>query len=680
VLLYGLTIFSSAFLIFQVQPIIAKYILPWYGGSQAVWTISLLFFQTFLLVGYLYAHLLRKISSGRVQAGVHMALLALSLLMLPIIPGEGWRTEGGADPTWQILGLLTVTLGLPYMLLASTSPLVQSWLARPGGRSPYRFYALSNIGSLIGLLAYPFLVEPNVTRSMQATAWSWGMGAFVLMGIAAAARSVKAPPDPEHKSSEPGPGLVTVTFWLILPALASVFLLATTNRLVQELVAIPFLWILPLTLYLLSFIVTFDRARWYSRNVFLALMIVSFGGVLWITMMKEDPPLLASIACYLAALFAGCMVCHGEVYRLRPPAGQLTGFYLYLAAGGALGGLCVAVIAPVLFYDYLEYPLVLVCIPLAWLAVVTFSPRDGGASPRYRFSVATAIGLAATATFAFGLYAARTSAGANAIARTRNFYGTLTVAEYERPGSKGWHRTMRHGRILHGLQYLYPDLEHLPTAYFTGKGGGGMTIRNYPRPSGRGMKIGVIGLGVGTIAAWAEPEDTVKFYEINPDVERLAREYFTFLGKCRGTAEVALGDARLVLEGEPAQRFDVFVIDAFNNDSPPLHLLTKESFQLYFRHLRPEGAIVAHITSKYINFVPVISAIADGLNMPWTTVFDFNREDEYLRTQSFWVVLTRNPSLLANGEILGASYRPDIPVTPRIWTDDYSSLFDIVEW
>jgi len=687
VALYGVTIFSAAFLLFQVQPIIAKYILPWYGGSQAVWTISLLFFQFFLLLGYLYAHILRKLKSEKVQAGVHVMLLVAALFALPIVPGDHWRAEGGADPTWQILGLLTATLGLPYLLLASTSPLVQSWIAAPGGRSPYRFYALSNLGSLIGLVTYPFIVEPNVARSVQAAGWSWGMGGFVVLGIAAALRSMKrtAPVGAAGKKAggePPPPDMRTIAFWILLPALASVFLLSTTNRLVQDLVAIPFLWILPLTIYLMSFIITFDRPAWYSRKVFVALMALSFGGVLWISLMSEDPPLLVSIAVHLVALFAGCMLCHGEVVRMKPSADHLTRFYLYLSGGGALGGFLVAVVAPMVFDDYLEYPLVMVLIPLALMAAVTTPAK--GKSRRGILKTAAlyplAAGLLAVGAFAVGLYAARSAAGMNAVARARNFYGTLTVAEYDRPGTRGSHRTMRHGRILHGLQYLHSDLEHLPTAYFTSHGGGGMTIRNFPRPEGRGLKIGVIGLGVGTIAAWAEPGDTVKFYEINPDVERLARRYFTYLAKCRGTAEVAIGDARLVLEREPPQQFDVFVVDAFNNDSPPLHLLTREAFQLYFRHLRPDGAIAAHITSKYINFVPVISAIADGLNCPWTTVFDFNREDEYLRTQSFWVILTRNAALQANREILNASNRPDVPPTSRVWTDDYSSLFEIVEW
>ncbi len=693
--LYALTIFSSAFLLFQVQPIVAKYILPWYGGSQAVWSVSLLFFQAFLLIGYLYAHLLRRVRSEKTQVLVHVSLLAASLFFLPIVPGESWRLAGGgAEPTWQILGLLTATLGLPYMLLASTSPLVQSWSSVHRSKSPYRLYALSNLGSLLGLLTYPFLVEPALPRSAQAAAWSWGMGGFALLAAVAAVRSLRGavPPRAGEETGRAAdahpPGTSTVTlhgmnalwpylFWVLLPALASVLLLSTTNKLVQELVAIPFLWILPLALYLVSFILTFDSSRWYDRRAFVAILAVAFGGVLWFLMMKEDPPLLLSIAFYLAALFAGCMVCHGELVRLKPPPARLTAFYLSLSAGGALGGVFVALIAPVVFNDYLEYPLVLVLVPAAWLAVWLLRPAAGDARPVPRRHAAAAFtGIVA---FAAAMAMGRPG-GENVIAKERNFYGTLTIAEYERPGSRGHHRTMRHGRILHGLQYLHPNLEKLPTAYFTGKSGVGLTLANFPRRKGAGLKIGVIGLGVGTLAAWTSPGDTIRYYEINPAVDLLARKYFTYLGSSAGREDVVIGDGRLTLGRERPQGYDVLVLDAFNNDSPPLHLLTRESFEMYFRHLKPDGAIAVNITSKYINFVPVMSAVAGYFGYPWTTVIDFNREDEYLRTVSFWVVMTRNGGLLSNEALAAASNQPVIIDRVPLWTDDFTSLFDIVEW
>ncbi len=693
VLLYGLTIFTSAFLLFQVQPIVAKYILPWYGGSQAVWSVSLLFFQVFLLLGYLYAHLLRKLRNHRRETLVHCALLAASLLLLPIVPSDAWRAGGGSDPTWRILGLLTATLGLPYALLASTSPLVQSWYPRAFGMSTYRLYAVSNLGSLLGLVTYPFLVEPAMARSAQAVTWSWGMGAFALLAGASAVASLR-PVNPHGdepanrfvgrvEDSEPGARATDmrdphrVIFWLLLPALASVLLLSTTNKLVQELVAVPFLWILPLTLYLLSFILTFESSRWYDRRVFLGVLAVSFGGVLYFLMLKEDPPLLLSIAFYTAALFAGCMVCHGEVARLKPPPRLLTTFYLCLAAGGAAGGLFVAVLAPAVFSDFTEYPLALVIIPAAWVAVRLFETPAGGQSPIPKPLAAVAAGV--IALFAIVLFTGGTG-GANVIARDRNFYGTLTIAEYDSAGAKGHHRTMRHGKILHGLQYLHPQYERLATSYFSAKGGAGLTLANYPRKEGKGLKIGVIGLGVGTLAAWTLPGDTIRFYEINPAVEAMARKYFTFLGKSRGHVEVVIGDGRLELEKEAPQGFDVLVVDAFNNDSPPLHLLTRESFQIYLKHLKPDGAIAMHITSKYINFVPVISALAEYFHYPWTTVIDYNREDEFYRTVSFWAILTNNPALQSNEAIAAASNQPVIVNRVPLWTDDYTSLFEIVEW
>ena len=694
VLLYGVTIFTSAFLLFQVQPIVAKYILPWYGGSQAVWSVSLLFFQAFLLLGYLYAHLLRKLWNQRRESLIHCSLLAASLLLMPIVPSDSWRAGGGSDPTWQILGLLTATLGLPYALLASTSPLVQSWYPKAFGMSTYRLYAVSNLGSLLGLVTYPFLVEPALARSAQAVTWSWGMGAFALLaGLSAVAslrpvrdRDDDEPPNrPVGRAEDTGVAARATDmrdphrsiFWVLLPALASVLLLSTTNKLVQELVAVPFLWILPLTIYLLTFILAFESPRWYDRRVFLGLLAGSFGGVLYFLMLKEDPPLLLSVAFYAAALFAGCMVCHGEVARLKPPPRLLTAFYLCLAAGGAVGGLFVAVIAPAVFNDFTEYPLALVLIPAAWVAVRSFeTPADGQSPiPKPLAAVAAvAIGLFAIVLFTGG------TGGDNVIARDRNFYGTLTVAEYGNAGTKGHHRTMRHGRILHGLQYLHPEYERLATSYFTGKGGAGLTLANYPRQKGRGLKIGVIGLGVGTLAAWTLPGDTIRFYEINPAVETMARKYFTFLEKSRGREEVVIGDARLVLEKEPPQGFDVLVVDAFNNDSPPLHLLTAESFRIYQKHLKPDGAIAMHITSKYINFVPVVSALAEYFHYPWTTVIDYNREDEFFRTVSFWAILTNNAALQTNEALAAASNQPVIVNRVPLWTDDYTSLFEIVEW
>ncbi len=694
VVLYAVTIFTSAFLLFQVQPIVAKYILPWYGGSQAVWSVSLLFFQGFLLFGYLYAHLLRKLRNPQRETVIHCSLLGASLFLMPIIPADTWQAATGSDPTWQILGLLSTTLGLPYALLASTSPLVQSWYPRAFGMSTYRLYAVSNLGSLLGLISYPFLVEPALARAAQAVAWSWGMGAFALLAALSAFASLRpvrdrgdeALPNRSVGRSEESEGAGSPTdmrdpyraiFWILLPALASVLLLSTTNKIVQELVAIPFLWIIPLTVYLLSFILTFDSSRWYDRRVFLGLLAASFGGVLYILTLKEDPPLLLSIALYVAVLFAGCMICHAEVARLKPPPRLLTAFYLCLSLGGVVGGLFVAVIAPALFNEFTEYPLALVLIPAAWVAVRSFETPTNGQAPMPRFQAAIATG--AIVVFAVALFTGGTG-NDHVIARDRNFYGTLTVAEYDSAGSQGHHRTMRHGRILHGLQYLHPRYERLATSYFSEKGGAGLTLANFPRQKGRGLKIGVIGLGVGTLAAWTLPGDTIRFYEINPAVETMARKYFTFLGKSQGRVEVAIGDARLVLEKEAPQGFDVLVVDAFNNDSPPVHLLTGESFQIYLKHLKPDGAIAMNITSKYINFVPVIASLAEYYRFPWTTVIDYNREDEFHRTVSFWAILTHNASLQANEALTAASYQPVITNRIPLWTDDYTSLFEIVEW
>jgi MFS family permease len=693
VALYGGTIFVSAFLLFQVQPIVAKYILPWYGGSQAVWTTCLLFFQSALLLGYLYAHLLRKIGNRKIETVVHCVLLALSLLLLPIVPSGEWRATVVSDPTWRILGLLAVTLGLPYMLLSSTSPLVQSWYPKAFGMATYRLYAVSNLGSLLGLLTYPFLFEPMLTRTAQAAAWSWGMGAFALLAGLSAVVSLRYAKtrDDEKQTGRPAGGAedsglaskptdmrdpIRTIFWILLPALASVLLLSTTNKLVQELVAIPFLWIVPLTIYLLSFILTFDSSRWYRREVFLGLLALSFAGVLYFLMVKEDPSLSLSIGFYAAALFAGCMVCHGELARLKPAPRRLTAFYLCIAAGGAIGGLFVAVIAPAVFNDFTEYPLALALIPAAWLAVRRYAPAGPKEKPLP--GRAAAGGAAAVVLFAAGLIGAGDRP--HVIAGERNFYGTLAVAEYGPRETEVWHRTMRHGNILHGLQYLDPKRERIPTSYFSAHGGAGILLANYPRIPGKGLNLGVVGLGVGTLAAWTRPGDTMTFYEINPAVERLARKYFTFLGKAEGEVTVETGDGRLLLEREAPRNYDVLILDAFNNDSPPLHLLTKESFAIYLKHLKPEGAIAVNITSKYINFAPVIEELAANFGLPWTTIVDYNREDTFERSLSYWAILTRIPELHKSEALMASSVQPVIAQRLPLWTDDYTSLFGIVEW
>lgn len=679
---YGVTILLGAFLLFQVQPLIAKYVLPWFGGSPAVWTTCMLFFQLFLLVGYLYAHLLTTRLKLRSQVIVHLVLLAASLLVLPIIPSDSWKPEGGEQPVMRILAMLTILLGLPYGLLSATSPLLQRWFSTLAPNvSPYRFFALSNIGSFLALLSYPFAVEPFLSRYAQGLVWSWGMGAYALCcGFCAlqvlwlgseTATATSAAPRRDDLSWQDR------FLWIALPATASVLLLAVTNKMCQDVAVVPFLWIVPLLVYLLSFIVCFEKPGWYSRAGFGVLFLIGCAAVSVIPFWQSDPPLLLSVVAYLTMLFAAAMLCHGELYRRKPAVASLTVFYLTIAAGGALGGVLVVIVAPAIFSDYTELTLgVLVCA-LLYFAVLyrdKKSPLYAG-RPRWAWALLTA------AFLLFGIFqqAARSRERQFMVSGVRNFYGTLKVAEYDADRPKDMHRTMRHGAILHGLQYLAPNFQALPTAYYTEKSGVGYCIRYYPS-SGR-RKLGIVGLGVGTLAAWGQEGDTVRFYEINPAVEELAGKYFTYLQKTKAAVEVVQGDARLSLERESPQMFDVLVLDAFNSDSPPVHLLTREAFAIYRRHMKPGGAIAINITCKYLNYFPVVARLAEESGYRWAYLFDPNTEDAFYRSSSTWMVLSTNAGLLENADFLRMCTLPRMPYKSfPVWTDDYSALLPIVTW
>lgn len=682
---FGGSIFLGALLLFLVQPLIAKYILPWFGGSPAVWTTCMLFFQLFLLLGYSYAHLLTSSLTLRSQVIVHTLLLVLALVVLPIIPADRWKPIAGDVPVSSILAMLTVCLGLPYGLLAATSPLFQRWFSTIApGVSPYRLFALSNAGSFLALLAYPFLVEPLLSRNTQALLWSWGMGAYVLFYGVCAFLVLRLGGETAVERS-PGDkvfGFAQVpwserSLWLALPTTASVLLLAVTNKLCQDIAVVPFLWVLPLLVYLLSFVICFERPSLYSRNGFGVLFLLSCAAVTALEYVRSDSPLLLSTVSYVGLLFSACMLCHGELYRRKPAVESLTAFYLTIAAGGALGGVAVVIVAPALFADYAELPIgVLVCALLLF-AVIYLDKKSKLSGGRQRWAWALLLGL--VAVFALFQQGVRSRDRQFSIRSVRNFYGTLKVAEYDANQPKSRHRTMRHGAILHGLQYLSPRFQTLPTSYYTEKSGVGFCIRCYPTMGSR--KIGVVGLGVGTLAAWGRLGDTVRFYEINPAVTELADSFFTYMRNSQASVDVVLGDARLTLERESPQKFDVLILDAFNSDSPPVHLLTREAFGTYTRHLKPDGAIAINMTCKYLNFFPVVARLAEDQGLRWAYIHDANAEDAFYRSSSTWMVLSNNAGLMNNADFVGACSRPRTPYASfPLWTDDYSSLAPILTW
>jgi SAM-dependent methyltransferase len=677
--LFALTIFTSAFLLFQVQPLIAKLILPWFGGSAAVWTTCMLFFQIALLLGYLYAHVASRRLPPRRQAWLHIALLAVSLLCLPILPSPWWKPSGSDDPLWRILGLLAATIGLPYFLISSTSPLLQSWLARTrSGAVPYRLFALSNFGSMLALLSYPILVEPNLTNGEQAWSWSAGYTLFVLLCGFVAFRSRTARPVEAHEDFEdaPAPALRDNLLWLGLAASASALLLAVTNHLSQNVASIPFLWILPLTLYLLSFILCFESSIWYQRAVFLPMFAIALAAMAYeLSGSAPEATFRKQIAIFAAALFIACMVCHGELARLKPASKHLTGFYLMTSIGGAIGGLFVAFIAPRVFNAQYEFPISIFCCALAVLIVYYREEpfRVAIKSPR---QILWALAFFATVYLAvYNTKNARYEVS-GAVVLVRNFYGALRVNDTVKTAEQDATRELTHGTINHGEQFLDAKRRHEPTTYYGPASGIGMVLRDLS--TGGPIKVGVVGLGTGTIAAYGRAGDTYRYYEINPLVITIAQRDFTYLSDTPAKVEIALGDARLSLEREQPENFDVLAVDAFSSDSIPVHLLTREAFALYLRHLKPDGILAIHVSNRYLDLAPVVNQEAAAQNKP-VLLIDSDSDEAADTSEASWVLVSSRADYWEKPYFKNASTPIPKRAKLRMWTDDYSNLWQILK-
>lgn len=701
---YAFTIFWSAFLLFLVQPILGKQLLPRFGGTPAVWTTCLLFFQTLLLAGYVYAHGLNAWLRPRAQAIVHCALLAGSLWVLPIAIDPTYRVKLKGSPTWQILAMLTLTVGAPYLLLSATGPLLQAWFAKTHARAPYRLYALSNVGSLLALLSYPFVVEPKLNLGAQTWNWTLGYGLFFIVCAMCAVqlylRGESATTAPADESVHPAGAAANITlgtkfFWLALSTTASAMLMATTNQICQEVAVAPFLWILPLVLYLLSFIICFDRPHWYSRRFFLGMLVAFSSQAVLILYLKSDAPIVAQLVVYSTTLFACAMVCHGELVQSRPPASHLTMYYLLIAAGGAIGGLFVAIMAPLVFSGYWEYHLTLWG---SWVLALVALARDPESMFRRRemwwFWLAA---LLALTVLSFALVKQVRDYRHSAIATTRDFYGTLLVSDEMFSGAEPM-RGLVNGATTHGEQFLSPQKKRLPISYYDVNSGVGYAILRHPlrtaEPTADGappasMKIGVIGLGVGTIAAYGRPQDEIRFYEINPEVERLSNEYFTYRSASPAKVEVEIGDARLVLEQElestGPRLFDLLVLDAFNSDAVPMHLLTRECNEIYWKHLKPDGILAVHISNRNLDLAPVVHALAQHAGKQ--AIFlasdgDDHRGNNSGARQAFWMLVTSNQDFLYDSEVRRRIRYKGKELTDAdpslLWTDDYGSLWQVI--
>jgi hypothetical protein len=683
--LYAVTIFLSAFLLFQVQPIVAKMILPWFGGTAAVWATCMVFFQAVLLLGYLYAHGSIRWLTPKRQWMIHAAVLAGALLFLPILPAEAWKPADPAAPIFRILGLLAATVGLPYMMLSSTSPLLQAWYVQANpGAIPYRLFALSNAGSMLALLSYPIAIEPNLTLRQQAIAWSIGFAAFVLLcsylGWRSHGKAVPLHAQPEI-ASEDGetpahPTWGRMTLWLLLAAGPSMLLIAMTNHLSMDVAPIPFLWILPLAIYLLTFILCFDTNGWYRRNLFLILAGPSLGGltILLDAGPADRPDVRITLALFIVCFFVICMVSHGELSRLKPDPRHLTLYYLMISGGGVVGGAFVALIAPSVFNAYYDFPLsVIFCAVTA--AVVLYLDRSssfreewlGWPSLLLMSAVALVIGFNARIMH-------ETVRGSMVVAR--NFYGELRVRQYGGVYDWNGYRSLVHGEINHGEQYTHPARRREPVAYYCSGSGVGMVMN--ARVLGTPQRVGIIGLGTGTLAAFSRVGDVYRFYEINPLVEKIANEDFTYLKQAEAPIEVVLGDARLMMERERPQGYDILILDAFASDSIPVHLLTREAFRQYVRHLSPDGVIVVHISNRFIDLEPVLDRAAQQFGLR-AHIVETSDDKEGKCYGTTWVVMTRRLDLFDRDEFK----RSSIPLTPtpwlRAWTDDFSNLYRLLK-
>ncbi len=669
-LLYAATIFLSAFLLFEVQPIIAKMILPWFGGSAAVWTTALMFFQITLLAGYVYAYGTTRYLRPRTQAVLHVGLLGLSLFLLPIVPSPAWRTISTADPTLRIVLLLSAAVGLPYFMLSTTGPLLQAWYAasRPAS-TPYRLFAVSNAGSMLALISFPIAVEPFLHSRVQAITWS---ACYAIFAIAAALLALGASKHERAlpaESADERPSRTTQAYWIALPACASALLLAITNHLTQNVAPVPFLWVLTLALYLLTFILCFESDRTYQRVVFLPLLAIALAGMSYgLYYQYGNLSIYWALPLYAGGLFVCAMVCHGELSRLRPHPRYLTSFYLMLALGGALGGLFVAVIAPRVFHSYIEFPLsMLFCAALAVSLLWTQMHRQGLRIAAIALVLALAGYLGVNEFIDEHRY----------LAAERNFYGLLRVTTELEPDEHTPMVKLMNGTILHGQQLRDPKRRSQATSYYGPKSGVGRVIKLLQQKEH--LRVGVIGLGAGVLASYCRSGDAYRYYELNPlDIE-LAQSYFTFLRDCPGDCLILQGDARLTLERQAPQNFDLLAVDAFSSDSIPIHLLTREAFELYFRHLAPHGILAVHVTNRYLDLVPIVARNSQELHRPAYQVIDRGADADYLAATD-WMLVGPDTHMFVLLGFDGASIvQRGAPKRLRTWTDDYSNLYEVLK-
>ncbi len=705
------TVFLSSFLLFQVEPLIGKYILPWFGGTPQVWTSCMLFFQLALLGGYAYAHFLAKVFAVKWQVFLHIAMLAITLLWLPVTPPDFLKPDHVQQPVMYVLLVLLVSVGGPFLLVSSTAPLMQSWfsLAFPG-RSPYRLYSLSNLGSLLGLFTYPFVVERLFPLPEQTWGWSLGYlvfvvacsttGAWILRTVGKTKIEEKRVDQGNETPRAPAPDertkrAVDILLWVGLSFIGSVMFLAVTNQVCLNVAAVPFLWVMPLGIYLLTFILCFDERGWYRRRIFAPLWLTALATGMWLAF-GGAASVTVEVAIYGLILFVCCMLCHGELARLKPRPRQLTLFFFMVSLGGLLGGVFVSVVAPAIFTLYYELYVGLIGSGLGLLLVLRRNRWQGlnGAALK-RSMIGTAVALLAVALLVTGVAGAASWSGlrgsTDTIAIYRDFYGIVSVQRKRAPGSGHTLLAFTHGNTTHGYQFEDGEMRFWATGYYTEKSGVGLALRKHPkRLKGEPLRVGVVGLGAGALAVYAQPGEVFEFYEIDPKVEVFARQYFTYLHDAeeRGaTIKTYLGDGRILLEKQLRQggggAFDLLILDAFSSDAVPVHLLTEEAFELYRKHLRPDGILAVHITNRHLGLAPVVRSSAEKIHSEAIQVWNLAPQSAGLprefRMHSHWVLVTNNREFLKQREVESRATPWRGEGKGGRWTDHFSSLFQVLQ-
>jgi SAM-dependent methyltransferase len=671
-LLFALTAFVSAMLLFEVQPMLGKQLLPWFGGTPATWATCMLFFQVVLFAGYAFADQLVRRVPVRAQLAIELLVLGAAILLLPVGPAPALRPAALTAPVAQILGLLVRTAGLPYLALAATAPLLQHWYERATERSPYALYAFSNAGSLLGLLAYPVAVEPRLRLAQQTRAWSLGFLLFalclLLCGLSAALpRPPRAEPVAAPAPITEPPSARQQVRWFVLSAVPSTLLLAVTNHITVDVAAVPFLWVAPLTLYLISFVLVFGSERAYRRVWFLPAWVLCTGALGIGLFAQGSASLAQQLLVPLASLFTCAMLCHGELAASRPEPAHLSRFYLLLSAGGAAGGVFVGALAPLLFSGFFELQIAVIAAYFALLSVL----RDEPDSPRRRVDLrwiwlGFGLGLPLIVATVWVQRQDHTRTG-TVVEQRRSFYGELRVTQLADV------TLLSHGRIRHGMQLRDARRALEPTLYFGPDSGAGRALRLHALDHAR--RIGVLGLGVGTLASYGRAQDSVRFYEISPDVVAAARHWFSFLSGSAARVDVVVGDGRIALEREPAQHFDVLVLDAFSSDSVPTHLLTQQAFAIYLRHLRADGLLLANVSNRHLDVERAVAGSAARSRLALRIV-ETGSDVAHGLARVRWALMSRDRAAL--DRVLEGAVVGNLHGTPVFWSDDFSNLWQVL--